>query len=145
MLRNIIDIASSSVDEVVVATTPSSQPIIDYCIKENISYFVGDEEDILLRLYATAIAYEADVIVRLWGDAPFVPAKQIVDAIHTFNHLGGYISITSRYGVVSVMPLELLEQTHRELTSMEDRHWIHKYMSQCKTIDTEEDLCGITS
>lgn len=147
MLGHIVDTTrKSQVDEVVVATTFNSQPIIDYCIENEISYYIGSEEDILDRIYQCAKKYEADVIVRLWGDAPLINEGQIDSAISMFNSYnleGDHYTTCSDYnGVVAVMNFGLLEKSILEIDSVDNRHWIHKYMSDCKlyTVDRNEDL-----
>ncbi len=147
MLQRIVDTARQSkyIDEVVVATTPSSVPIIQYCKGHNISFYVGSEEDILERLYKTAKQFEADVVVRLWGDAPLIESSQINSAIEyalTTEDEIYYVSLSNNGGVVSVMPFTLLELSNTELRNEEDRHWFHKYLTDTKklTVDIQEDL-----
>jgi len=148
MLQRIVDTAGQSawVDEVVIATTPSSQPIIDYCKENNISHYIGDEEDILGRLYETAKQFNANLIVRLWGDAPLVETYQIDSAIKYARLLEptDYTSLSSNNGVVAVMSFALLKSANTELTDKESRLWFHKYLDNQKlTVDTKEDLDGV--
>lgn len=146
MLQRIVDIANQSkyIDEVVVATTPSSEPIIQYCKKHNISFYAGSEEDILSRLYETAKQFNADILVRLWGDAPLIELSQINSAVAyalSSEDESYYISLSNNCGVVSVMSFTLLELSNAELHREEDRHWFHKYLNDTKiTVDTQEDL-----
>ena len=60
------------VDKVVVATTPKSPPIINYCCDHGIDFFVGDEDDVIKRVCMTAAQFRADVIVDLTSDCPLV-------------------------------------------------------------------------
>jgi spore coat polysaccharide biosynthesis protein SpsF (cytidylyltransferase family) len=75
ILQHIVDNARNceGVAEVVVATSMSSTPIINYCKQNDIKCYVGSEEDVLDRLTKAAQFYEADVVLRLWGDNPLDP------------------------------------------------------------------------
>lgn len=65
-------VIQSKVDETVIATTESSKEILKLCIQNMMPFSVGDEEDQLSRIYDTAVKFEADVIVRIWGDSPLL-------------------------------------------------------------------------
>tara|TARA_Y100000310_G_scaffold144390_1_gene143644 strand:+ start:17563 stop:18123 length:561 start_codon:yes stop_codon:yes gene_type:complete len=146
MLRRIVDAAyqSTYICEVVVATTPSSEPIIQYCQDNLIPFYIGDEEDILGRIYGAAKQSEADIVVRLWGDAPLVESTQIdavVEYALSIEDNDYYASLSTKYGVVSIVPFEVLEKLNKELHDHEARHWIHKSLDEAKaTVDTQEDL-----
>ncbi len=74
------------IDEVVIATTtdPSDDPIVDYCRASGISYFRGSMPDVLDRVYQAARGFEADVVVRLTGDCPFIDPHMLDNNLHTF-------------------------------------------------------------
>lgn len=132
MLRHIVDSARQAkfVDGVVVATTKNSQPIIDYCQENSIPYCAGEEDDILDRLHETAKLFNADIIVRVWGDCPLV-SPEIIDIV--FNgarlHLLDYCFIEGvpQGQVVAVMPLTTLERAHGELKDTHYREQFHLY------------------
>ena len=143
LLQHIVDRARlSRVDDVWVSTTTSSKPIIKYCENNDIPHSISlDEDDILGRLYATARCAEADIVVRLWGDAPLISEYHINAALLIFGGNGtGYLAASWNEGVVAVMEMDNLTAAHHSITNKEDRHWIHKYMSQPLTVDTQEDL-----
>jgi len=60
------------VDEIVVATTANSLPIINYCCDNGIDFYVGDEWDVIRRVCKTAAAFKADIIIDLTSDCPLV-------------------------------------------------------------------------
>jgi len=142
ILEHIIDTArqSKQVDEVMVATTENSIPIQELCKRLRCPWTVGDEEDILLRIYEAGLFIQADVIVRLWGDAPLITKEQIDMAVIAYRHIGNYTTLSSQYGCVSVASMEALAYAHQTLTDKEQRHWIHKTLSTPITVDTKEDL-----
>jgi len=71
---------SATLTEIVVATTEldSDQPIVDLCRKSGWECFRGSEFDLLDRYYQAAIAYQADVIVRITSDCPLMD-PEVVD------------------------------------------------------------------
>lgn len=73
LIHHVVDRArQSNVDEVVVATTENSPGIRGYLTRNLIPFWVGDEEDQLSRIYDTAVKFEAELIIRLWGDSPLI-------------------------------------------------------------------------
>lgn len=63
---------AKTLDSVVIATTvgPQDDPIEELCKQRGAPCFRGSEEDVLDRYYQTAMAFGADVIVRLTSDCP---------------------------------------------------------------------------
>ena len=141
---------SEKVNESVVATV-IGDPVFDYCVKEGIQCFAGDEHDILGRLYGAAKQFRADVVVRLWGDAPLIAPKDIDFTIDYYQNTGlPYVCLYTKRGAVAVTSFKELKRLNRELTDPEERHWIHNYQANTGsvvmidkpefTVDTLEDL-----
>ena len=68
---------SKLIDKIIIATSIDSnnQPIIEFCQKKDISYFVGSENDVLDRYYKTAIYNkldEEDILIRITSDCPLI-------------------------------------------------------------------------
>jgi len=150
MLRHVYDSARASLSSAVIATTAMSQPIIDYCDREGMTYYIGDEEDILDRLYQSATQFEADMVVRLWGDSPLISPHDIDYAISQQNKTQViYYTYKTPFGCISVMPYSFLKYCWHNVTNPDDRHWIHNHMSKFGetagndpifTVDTQRDL-----
>lgn len=66
--------AMAGLDGVVVATSKNHQdaPIREFCRDHAIPVFAGSEEDVLDRFYQAARVHQADPIVRITADCPFV-------------------------------------------------------------------------
>lgn len=129
MLQRVIDRCSmSNVDNVMVATTLSSQPIIDYCIDNGIRYCIGDEEDILSRLYTAALLADAPQVIRAWGDAPLTNPQTINQLLEKGAGVRGYAyaPLEPRGTSAALIHTKLLELDNGNLQG-EDRHWYHKY------------------
>lgn len=68
--------------DIVVATTEdaSDDAIVDLCQVRGWQFFRGDQEDVLDRYYRSALAFGADIIVRITSDCPLVE-PEIVDRV----------------------------------------------------------------
>lgn len=77
---------AKSLDDVVVATTtqPADEIIVQLCKRQGWSYFRGSEEDVLDRYYQAALAFEADVIVRITSDCPLIEPEIIDRVVNDF-------------------------------------------------------------
>lgn len=62
---------------------PTNDEIAKYCRLNKISYVEGDEHDVLSRYTKLAGIFDADYIVRLTADCPFLPAAFISKTINT--------------------------------------------------------------
>ena len=77
---------SAKLDEVVVATTDGAadDPVYDLVKSANLPCFRGSEGDLLDRYFQAAVAFQADVIVRLTGDNPLVDGQFVDMAIEAY-------------------------------------------------------------
>ncbi len=75
---------SKKYDNLVVASTnlEKDKPIVDFCKKNNINYFLGSEKNVLKRFYDCAVSYNANTIIRLTADCPLVDPK-VIDKVIT--------------------------------------------------------------
>lgn len=66
--------AARYVHRAVIATTtaPGEQPMLEALSQYGIEGFGGSTDDIVARLHGAAKHFDADVVVRIWGDCPFV-------------------------------------------------------------------------
>lgn len=62
---------------------PANDEIAKYCRLNKVSYVEGDEFDVLGRYKKLADIFDADYVVRLTADCPFVPDAYISKAINT--------------------------------------------------------------
>jgi spore coat polysaccharide biosynthesis protein SpsF len=67
---------SHLIEEVAVATTtdPRDDAIVEFCESRGITAVRGPEDDVLARFARAAEVLEADIIVRVSSDAPFIDA-----------------------------------------------------------------------
>src|SRR5277367_2100612 len=74
---------AQGIDEVVIATSalPGDDPIAKYCALNNINCYRGSENDVLERFYQCAVAYGAQVILRITCDCPFIDSHVVSEVI----------------------------------------------------------------
>jgi spore coat polysaccharide biosynthesis protein SpsF (cytidylyltransferase family) len=138
MLQHVIDrCRMSKADDVIVATTVNSMPIIDYCADNKIKYYAHtDEDDILGRLWETARQFNLDKIVRVWGDSPLI----IPEAI---NLCLAYID-KWEYVFASCFPdgmkaSAIKRQTLESVLPVAEKEWFHKWaMDNLTTYNIEK-------
>jgi len=74
------------VDAVVVATTreASDDPVAAWCARAGIPCYRGHPLDVLDRYYQAAMAYDAEVVVRLTADCPLLDPALLDDLLARF-------------------------------------------------------------
>jgi len=73
--------------DIVLTTSvdPKDDPIVDFGMANDITVFRGSEADTVDRIYQAAKKNEADPIVRVTGDCPFLQPKTVDDIINRFQ------------------------------------------------------------
>lgn len=147
MLRHIIDrCLMSAVDEVCVATTKSSKPIIDYLDAEGLEYAIGSEEDILSRLALAAKQFDASHIVRVWGDSPLINPRNINRLIGNKDKAKYLYLPDEPLGTsATILEVDQLYEDDKCRWDGNDRHWYHAYcieQSWAKPLRSQYDLSG---
>jgi spore coat polysaccharide biosynthesis protein SpsF len=77
---------TAGVDQVIVATStdPEDGAIADFCAQEEVACFRGSQHDVLDRFVQAARQFEADTVVRLTGDCPFIDPGMLAENLRTF-------------------------------------------------------------
>ncbi len=138
MLWHVYERAShaSLVDEVVIATStePGDDAVESFCEERRIPCVRGSEADVLDRYYQTSKQTDADAVVRLTADCPFLSPAVIDRVIREFEISGcEYVSNTLKYthadGLdVEVFDSETLEITWQEASEPDEREHVTPYM-----------------
>lgn len=76
---------AQTVSQVVVATTksPADDVVVAECERLRVAVFRGAEQDVLARYYWAAKAHQAEAVVRITSDCPWIDPSvvdQVVDA-----------------------------------------------------------------
>lgn len=125
-------------DQVTVATTtePSDDAIVTECANLGVPTFRGDEQDVLDRYYQAALTHNADVVVRITSDCPFIDPILIDQAIHSFcsempDYASNGLARTYPRGTVpEVIKMDALRQAWREAKEPYQRVHVTPYFYQ---------------
>jgi spore coat polysaccharide biosynthesis protein SpsF len=135
---------SKYINSVVISTSTSNadDEIELFAKKNNIDYFRGSEDDVLDRMYKTALKFSADVIIRITGDCPCVDPFLIDDLIAMFNSQKyDFVGVATGAGVINIkekkfpdgldaecFSFETLKKTWKNAKSQVDREHVTPYM-----------------
>lgn len=127
---------AQGIDEVVIATStlPTDDPIAQYCAVNNINCFRGSESDVLKRFYECAVAYGAQVILRLTCDCPFLDSHVVSEVIRlrTIKEASYASNIeppTYPDGLdVECFTFDALFAAHNESTRLSDRDCLTQFI-----------------
>lgn len=75
------------VEEVIVATSTLAQDnaIEEWCLKHQVAYFRGSEDDVLSRYVDCAKKYKPDYVMRVTSDCPFVDYEMASEIVSLMN------------------------------------------------------------
>src|SRR3569832_296338 len=78
-------------EDIAVATTvnPADEAIVEWCNAEGITVVRGPEHNVLARYATAAEKLDADIIVRVSSDAPFIDAGFVAHLIASMIEQGG--------------------------------------------------------
>ena len=101
MLARVVERArrASTLADVIVATTvdPSDDPIVRLCGECGWPVYRGDREDVLDRFYHAANVAEADVLVRITSDCPFIDPELIDFVVAVLLEGGNAVDYVSNF------------------------------------------------
>ena len=125
------------INDIVIATTtePADQQIVDYCKDQSWNVTRGSESDVLERYHQTAIAYAADIVIRITSDCPLIDPEILTRLIREFaaadvDYMStNYPSRTFPVGCdCEIMTMEALDRAHKEATTPYDREHVTPYL-----------------
>lgn len=128
--------ASQSIRDLIVVTTisPDDIPIVRLCAESGIRVSCGSEDDVLDRYYQCAKLLDADSIVRITSDCPFMDPLLIDHIVET--HISGAFDYTSNTleetfpdGLdIEVMKFDALAKAANEASLPSDREHVTPYI-----------------
>ncbi|WP_311172595.1 glycosyltransferase family protein [Halobellus ordinarius] len=127
---------ASLLDGVVVATStePADDEVASFCAERGIPCIRGSEADVLDRYYQTAVEMDADTVVRLTADCPFLSPAVVDRVVREYEASNcEYVSNTFEYthpdGLdVEVFDIETLETAWEEATEPDEREHVTPYI-----------------
>ncbi len=139
---------SKYIDQVIISTSISKDDdeIEVFAKKNKTKYFRGSEDDVLDRMYKTALKFSADVIIRITGDCPFVDPFIIDDLINLFKlKKYDHVGVATGAGVIHIkekkfpdgldaecFSFETLKKTWENAKNQTDREHVTPYMWKVK-------------
>lgn len=100
----------------VVVATPTEEknkPIWDWCEKEGVALFKGDKENVLKRYLDCAKKHDADPIIRITADCPFINTEIILAMLEEYD--GTPLTYDKRVGWgVEIFSLKTLQEMYDE-------------------------------
>jgi glutamate-1-semialdehyde 2,1-aminomutase len=147
---------SKLVDQIVVATSDADADIrlADYVKNLGFSCSQGSEQDVLERFYDAAKQHDADVIVRITGDCPFVDSNLVDQVIEGYlssdvDYFSNVMPPTYPDGLdVEVFSFSVLERSHLESQESHEREHVTPYVRvsgffQTGNMESNEDFSQI--
>ena len=158
---------ASSLDGILVATTTKTadDAIVSECNRLHVPVYRGSEDDVLDRYYQAAQTVQADAVVRITSDCPFVDSDVIDKIVVSFlrerpDYASNFIKRTYPRGLdTEIMRITALKQAWQEASEAYQRTHVTPYIhgqpdkfhllsvenetdvSQYRwTVDTAEDL-----
>ena len=141
-------------DSLVVATTELEKDklIVEFCKKNKVNFFLGDEKNVLKRFYDCALFYNAKTIIRLTADCPLVDSKVIDRVIELYeekkvDYAANTIPPNTRKwpdgSDVEVFSFKVLKEAFEKATSLPDKEHVTFYIwknSKFKTIQLDNNV-----
>jgi len=94
----------------VVVTIPDMDEVLkNWCLRQEVPFTTGPEEDVLTRYVTTAREYDADVIVRVTADCPFID-PEVVRRVAEM----GQLHVVSTYRVIHGLDCEAYSREYLE-------------------------------
>lgn len=139
---------SKMINQIIVATSDSDKDkrIIEIAAQQGVSFFQGEQDDVLGRYYSCALAFKPDVIIRITADCPFIDPILIDEALSFFkeNDLDYFCNQNPpQYpdGLdFDIFTFEILRKTHFAATSKFDREHVTPFMKNIDNLKCEQIL-----
>jgi len=119
-------------DGLIIATTesPADDAIAEWAAKNNIDCFRGSEDDVLARVLAAQESMNADVVVELCGDTPFLDPMIVNLAVSNWHASGCDLLTTARDRIlpdgqdVEIFSIEALREIAEHCTDAAAREHV---------------------
>ena len=126
---------SKYINDIIIATTTNDtdNPLVQWCEKNNVSYFRGSEKNVYERVLGAHQKFGTDIIVQLTGDCPLISSEIIELVVEEYlNRDYDYVVKSREFPIglgIAVFSKKILEsvQNERELT-YEDKEHVTPYL-----------------
>ena len=119
---------------IIIATTTNKQDqkIVDICLKNEVKYFKGSENNVYKRFYDASIKYDFKHVCRICSDCPLINIELLdkMVTIYNENDLDSLCSIGGPFGIdkyISIFNINALNKYYRYFNSSHKEH-VTKYI-----------------
>lgn len=127
---------SQRINQIIVATSDNSSDSVlnDYLSSIGVDSFSGSERDVLSRFFQASKKFNADVIVRITGDCPFIDGCLVDDVIEKFlldgvDYCSNVDPPTYPDGMdIEVFSFDSLDKAHKYAIKSADREHVTPYI-----------------
>ncbi len=125
-----------NLDDIVVATSVKStdQPIIDFCVKNNIKYYRGSLENVAERFLNCSIDCHFDYAIRVNGDNLFLDPELIskmisIINVNQYDLISNVKNRTFPKGIsVEIVNIKFYKELFKKLTEQKYQEHVTNYM-----------------
>ena len=125
-------------DSIVFAIPNSKKDdvLYDFLLSKKVKIFRGSENDVLSRIYHAAMRYDAENVIRICADNPFIDPKSIDDLIlffekkrcdYAYNHIPKNNLYPDGIGA-EIVSFETLKKINNEANTNEQREHIFNFI-----------------
>jgi len=139
---------SKRADDIIICTSPDPQddPLVEIAEQENIKYFRGDPDDVLLRLTKAAEEFGVDYVVSCTADNPFVDPNYIDKLVdfhiqnkNDFSNVDGLPFGTFSYALSYPAMVKACEIKDEVDTEVWGGYFTQTGMFSCGSLSVEEN------
>ena len=140
------------IDDVVIATTVNKEDdsLEEFAVDNNLGMYRGSENDIVDRIFNAGEKYNADIVVRVWGDCPLIDPDLIDKVLLEFIN-GSYNYATNSHPATyplgmnfEVYSFKSLERIWNEVNDIFYRQYPFEYIyanrDSFKTLSDKNDI-----
>lgn len=121
---------------VATSTAQADNAIEDFCLKRNTPCFRGSEDDVLLRYYEAAQKFQADPVLRVTADCPFIDARVLDDMLQAFaasdvDYLSNTLERSFPQGLdIEIFTASALSRAQQTATQRYEREHVTPFLYQ---------------
>ena len=138
----------ANVSNIIICTTRLAEDnvIVDFCKRENISFFRGHRNDLLSRYFNTARKFKSNIIIRVTSDCPLIDYSIVNKMLNYFlkNKIDYYantypLPTTYPDGMdIEIFNYSTLEKTYKKAILPSEREHVTPYMFNSKKFLTKK-------
>lgn len=135
---------AKKLDKIVFAVpdTEIDHVLSDFLLSKNVSVYIGSEEDVLRRTFEAAESENADLVVRVCADNPFIDGNEIDNLIdfhlnNSFDYSYNHIPKNNKYpdGLgAEILSFDLLKKINKKASLQTQREHSMNYIWDNKNI-----------